>query len=312
MSRPSGPKIAAAAVGLAALGLAVLAVGVGRGWAEKDGGTYAPARPIATARWEPATALFGDVVTAHASVLVDRRAVDPRTVRVAGRFKPFRVLSASRSAVDGVGRSTLVRLSFRLQCVTSGCVEAMEKEERGGTVRPIPVAFPAARLTMRGRDGAAIAQPLRWPPLVLHSRLTAERISDGVPLAQPLVGDPVSYRFAPGVAGALLVGTAALLILLAGALVGSILWTTRAERPLRLPAHLTAVERALALARHELSSGNVEGGRKALERLAGALEEAGDRDHAAAAARLAWSEGAPSDETVETLAETMGGRRNGR
>ena len=77
----------------------------------------------------------------------------------------------------------------------------------------------------------------------------------------------------------------------------------------RIPAHLSAVERALLLAEHAVDHEEIPESRKALERLAAVLR---DEQHPAAAdsaERLAWSEDAPSRAGLASLAERV--RSNG-
>ena len=150
-----------------------------------------------------------------------------------------------------------------------------------------------------------------WPTLVVHSRLTAERIQRETPDVAAFAAPPVTYSVSPDVLGWLLIAGAALLTLGAGWLIARSLAVVRRERPLRLPAHLTPVERALALARHALDRGDVTGGRKALERLAAELERSGRDDLALAAGRTAWSSGGPSVTSVDELVVSLRKSDNG-
>jgi hypothetical protein len=188
----------------------------------------------------------------------------------------------------------------------------MEHEERGGRIRTVPIVLPKATVKARSRDGESLATDATWPTLVMHSRLTAERIQKETPDVGPFAAPPVTYSVSPDLVGWLLTAAAALLVLGAGWLVARSLGSVRRERRLRLPAHLTPVERALALARHALDRGDVAGGRKALERLSAELERGGRDDLAQAVGRTAWSSGGPSVRSVDELTVSVRSSDNGR
>jgi hypothetical protein len=100
------------------------------------------------------------------------------------------------------------------------------------------------------------------------------------------------------------------LILGAGWLVASVVGgDTRLVRTRQIPAHLTPIERALALAEHAAAHGEVDESRKALERLAAELRRRRAVAQADDAERLAWSETDPSQESVAALATSV--RSNG-
>ena len=86
----------------------------------------------------------------------------------------------------------------------------------------------------------------------------------------------------------------------------------RRDRVLRLPPHLGAIERSLALARHALDDGDVDGGRKALERLSAELERGGRDDLADEVTRIAWSPPGPSEAELDDLTRLVGSSTNGR
>jgi hypothetical protein len=110
----------------------------------------------------------------------------------------------------------------------------------------------------------------------------------------------------------LLVGAASVLAVVGGLLVATAVRGRVAVRRLRIPAHLTPVERALALARHAAASGDTAGERRALERLATELRRSGDGELTDAVRRLAWSKEEPSDEALEELASELVRTGNGR
>ena len=311
-TRLTRTQLAAAAIALAALVVAVVLVAVvGRGWWRGEGGTYAPRTVVASTRLEPTSALFGDLVTARASVLVDGEAIDTGSIRVFPSFGPYRVVSISREIRDDIGRSSRIDYTFRLECLTGACVEAMTKREKG-RVRTTPIRFRASRLEARSHDGEVMSGELAWPRVVLRSRLATDVVAGGSPRAQRFAAPPVSYSISPGLLGGGLLAAAVLLVLAGGYLIASTLWRAGVAPGRRLPDHLSPVERALALARHAARSGDTAGGRKALERLAAELERSGERELAVTAGRVAWSEHEPSEDSVEELAVALSGSRNGR
>ena len=306
MSRFAWPKLGAIAAAAASMGVAVILLLVlAAGWSGGDGGTYAPRDTVVATRLDPPSALFGDQVTATARVVVDSGVVDPDSVTLDPSFRPFQAFGMTRTVRGGIGRAAEITFAFRLQCVTGACIRAMEREERGGRIRTVPIALPTAKVKATSRDGESLAFDVRWPTLVVHSRLTAEEIQDGTPNVAAFAAPPISYSVDPDTLSWLLIAAAAVLVVVAGWCVARALASLRRDRPLRLPAHLTPAERSLALARYALDRGDVAGGRKALERLASELERGGQADLAQTAGRTAWSSGGPSLEVVDELSVSV-------
>jgi hypothetical protein len=301
-----------AAVILGAVLIAVLAIVVARGWDEGSGGTYAPRQTLVSTRLDPQSALFGDRVDATARVVVDRRVVDPQSIVLDPSFKPYQAFMSSRRIESGVGHAAVVTFTFGLQCVTGECIRAMEKELKGGRTVPVPVALPKATARGLTNDGGRVAVPVTWPKLNVHSRLTADDTAIGEPSAPKFVAVDVDYGMSPDRLGWLLVGLAVVLVGVAAALIASVVSARRRERVLRLPPHLGMVERSLALARHAIDEGDVDSGRRALERLSEELERAGRDDLAQQVTRVAWSPPGPSDEELDDLTRLVGSSTNGR
>jgi hypothetical protein len=154
-----------------------------------------------------------------------------------------------------------------------------------------------------------------WPVFAVQSRLTSDEIAFSTPQVDGTFTAPaVSWAISPNLLGAI-AGTAALLLVLGAAwLAISVVWDeSRLPRGPRIPGHLTAIDRALALAEYAAAHGETAESRKALERLATELR----RQHAVPAAdthandaeQLAWSEEGPSPATVAALASVV--RSNG-
>ncbi len=286
--------------------VAVLVGVVARGWWQGDGGSYAPPRTLVRTEVTPARSLFGQILTAHARLVVDPRRVDPQSADLAVDFKPYRVRAESHHVTGGLGRAVVVDFRYELQCLTRDCVP---HGSRNGAATA--VHLPRARATLRGRDGRTVSLPFTWAPFAVQSRLTADEIAFSTPhVARGSAQPPVSWAIWPGLLGGLALAAAIVLALIAGVLVVSVV--RRDARPLhmlRIPGHLTPIERALVLAEHAVARGEVDESRKALERLAAELRR-GDADaQALAAERLAWSEHGPSQDTVAELAGSV--RSNG-
>jgi hypothetical protein len=302
-------RLAAGAVALlSVLGVAVLVV-VARGWWQGDGGAYAPSKPLVAAQVTPATALFGQALTARARIVVDPRRVDPASVDLAVDFRPFNIRKESRAVTRGLGRAAVVDFTYEIQCLARACVP------RGSTGRSrgaaTDVRLRPAKATGRGRDGRALAVRVAWPAVGVQSRLTAEEIALSMPrVEQPFAPPAVSFGISPDLLGGLALGAAALLVLGAGLLVaGVVRGAARPPRRRGIPAHLTPIERALALAEHAVAHGEVDESRKALERVAEVLRQGDADEQADVAERLAWSARTPSPESVAGLAEAV--RSNG-
>jgi hypothetical protein len=308
MRRPRRSALVTVAISaVGALVASSVAVVLARDWAGRDGGAFAPRRAIVATRLDPPSVLFGDAVQAVARILVDRREVDPASVSLDPSFKPFQTFAVDRVVTDGIGHASEVVFTFRLQCVTGSCIAAMEQRQKGGSARTVPIVLPAAVAQARGPTGADVRIPVKWPSVVVHSRLTAEDVALGEPSAPASFATPVDHRISPGLLGWSLVALAVLLVCAAAALVGSVLLSRRAERRLRLPANMGPVERALALARYALANDDLVGGRKALERLSGELERGGREDLAGDVARIAWSPPGPSPSALDDVARQLNG-----
>ena len=301
-------RLAAGVVALvAAAGLAVAAVFVA-GWWSGDGGSYAPRHVLVRTSVTPKRSLFGQVVTASVQVVLDPRRVDPRSVVLTGRFAPFSLRSESESR-RRVGRAQLLTFRYALQCLSAACLPRPAKGKALGAATAFQ--FRSARLRATGSDGRRLGYAVRWPVFGVQSRLTPQDVALAEPkMESPLVAPPVSWRARPVVLGAVASVLAGLLALGAALLVGRVaLADGRPLRVLRIPAHLTPVERALRLAEHAAHAGETDESRKALERLAVELRRRGAAGHAADAERLAWSPARPTTERVAELAATV--RSNG-
>ena len=278
-------------------------------WTGTRGGSPAmPLRQLAVRTdIEPRTHLFGDPVTARVHVELDRRLVDPDSVRLLTRFRPYSVIRTERRSARA-GDVVVLRHRFTLLCVAGSC-----------TPRGLPRQLTTApvRIRYRLRSGATRSTTARWPPSHVTTRLVGVELpSDpqaSLPWRLPAVPPAVSYRTAPGLVASALYGAVAVLALLAAVLVAPELrrllgLAARRRDPL---ARLSPLERAVVLLERALASGSAVEQRKALDRLARELRVRGDDELAGAARRVAWSSAAPAEE-ARTLTGTVTRARRGR
>jgi len=310
VSRLTHGRIGAAIVVAVTLVLVVLlAVVFVPRWSRGSGGSFAPVRTTVRTDVNPPRSLFGEVLTARARMLVDPRVVDPASLELKADFRPFSVRSFSRDVQDGPGRGRTVVFAYAIQCARRECVPFGPK----GSIRGAATEsqLPAARATGRRRDGSTFTTRVAWPRFGVQSRLTRDEIAFSTPKAATTFAPPaVTWGISPNVVGVASATAAALLLLAAaGLIVSVVLRDTRRLRVPRIPAHLSPIERALALAEHAAAHGEVDESRKALERLAIELRRGRAPAQAGDAERLAWSARGPSTETIAELADTV--RSNG-
>jgi hypothetical protein len=239
----------------------------------------------ALATLSPRVVLFGAALNADLRVTVDPKRVDPRSVQVVAHFRPFDVLGPPRRRVERGGGVTVVRYTYRIQCVASVC------SAPGGQV---PVLLQPARV----RFGTPTAERLiTWPRETVASRLTRDDVAHPAP-RYAAAAAARSYRIDPSVAGWAAVGSSAVLVLVLGGA-----GATRLRRRRLPPAPpLSDLEVALARLEHAALDGNPAARRSAISHLAEALEGNGFPELAPLARRLAWSSGAPSAEVASELA----------
>jgi hypothetical protein len=265
----------------------------------------------AEATFSPAVALFGDTVTAHVDVVVDKARVDPDSVRLAAEFAPFEIVGRLQRRRRDSERSAHLRLSLVLRCLSGSCVPSGQSARYN---------FEPARISFTAPDeqdvaGSSIEVPL--PSVRLYSRFTA--LGAGAAQGQGEGFQPwradlrslpsVSYRIAPGVVIVLLLAGAALAAIAAFA-VGYVAWPRRVPaappepEPEPPPEPLSALEQALILLEQSIRADGAADQRRALELVAEELELAdwGDRDLARTARALAWSQGIPPAAETARLA----------
>src|SRR5205085_2287764 len=267
---------------VAALGIVTAVVAMGAARSSRASEPAVRAAVSAEALLRPRVARVGGIVRAELRITVDTRRVNPRRVRATAFLAPFSQLGPARVRRESSGRVTLVRVSYRLQCVAAAC--SRPGAQATITLRPAIVRWGAHRLVVA------------WPQATIASRLTAGDLAH--PSLRYTTDAPARmYRADPVVVGWTAIGGAAVLLLALGAFV-----------PLKLrhgDVHVeppsSDLERALA---HvvETAGGSQADRRGAIGDLAQALEREGFGELAPLARRIAWSSGGPSKAVASELA----------
>lgn len=277
---------------LAAAGPAVLLL-------REDGGPESGLRPLrARATLSDRIVVFGDTVRAQVDLALDLRHVDPSSVKVRTAFDPWRRVEPVRVRRTDAGSSSHVRMTYVLRCLKQPCVPERDT---------LPFAFAPARIEFRNRAGGRGALRAPFPRLVVHTRIGATDLANAAPWRLDVrVPDP-SYRAAPGLLLALLLG-GALVLLTGGGALAYLGWPRRHVEPELVPEPEpellpTPLEQALELLEDAARANGAGAERRSLELVAEVLAERGEEDGLAEAARaLAWSPTTPGPEKTRSLA----------
>jgi hypothetical protein len=287
--------LGAALVGVAVL---VLLAGTASGWwhtaSQVPEGSAGPL--AADPAVDPNPAFFGDPVDTRLTVNYDAGAVLARTIRVDASFAPYVESAEPTVTRTAVGRSGQVVYSYHLQCLTSDCLPL-------GATRTIRLG--RALVTARSATGV-VRDSVRWPPLVVASRLTRAQAASATPdFRHPSTPPAPSYSVAPG---ALELGLTVTALALA---VGAVLLVAGEIARLRTRRAAQARERsprAVAVAFVRESAGRPDADRrKALELLAETLANEGDAGLAGSAVAAAWAEDPPTAAATLQLADEADG-----
>ena len=249
---------------------------------------------VVAAGFDSTTPQFGDRVTSQIVIELDRRVVQPRTLRFTYGLAPLTQLAAPLTSRLIRGDVELVAITVPVACLSGPCVT-----HSGVTT----IALPPVRATVSGLDGRPEHASGAWPRLRVRSRVTAADLAAAQPPFEAYASPPPpTYRVSPGALATLLDVLAALCAAGAVALAA---WQA-AIRARRRPARRgDGLERALRLAR-ESERLPVPQRRRALGLLARLLV----RDElSSAASDLAWSERTPEPADLEALVSAIEQRR---
>jgi len=280
--RAAALLIAAVVVGVVA-GLALLEGNDGPTSAERTRSAPLTARTAI----RPRVHVFGDPLVAEVDVILDRRRVDAETVRIDPIFTPFEQVATATRERSRAGDSVRLVYRYALGCFNPACVPTGER--RSFELPSVRVAYSGPSTRGRTIDSTT------WPAFDVASRLGPSDVEQPRWRADQRRLEPAAYRLSPGVLGAGLIGSAALLVAGAALLAGRLL-PRRGATAVAPPdtARASPLEGAAELVRLHALGGRTPDGRRALEGLARELGAAGRSPLARRARALAWSP-APSD-----------------
>ena len=266
----------------------------------------------------PRAVLFGDTLTAQLEVASDTHRVDPTSVRIDARFGRYRPVAPPTVRRREIRGAEYLSWTATLLCLELECLPAGEGQTR--------IRLGPARVTYSlEEDDVRIARTMvvRWPPVLVHSRVDAAELAARDPRGEPpwradLGSLPaVTYRAPPTLVAAVLFGLGAILVGSALALMSPVLLPLLRRRRDGDGPRLPPLEQALELL--ERSGGSVDAvheRREALELIAAELARRGEHELELSARRLAWSEDPPPHEHTVALAQSVrrlnGSGRNGR
>jgi hypothetical protein len=282
---------------------AVVVVLVGRGSGRAESSPILPLRAHGTI--SPRIAVFGDTIRAQVDVTLDRRRVDPSSVRVHAGFKQWRRVGPGELVRSDAGSTTYLRALYALRCLKLPCTPGRDT---------IVFDFDPARVEFEDRFGGKSKQAsvaVAWPRVVIHTRITpGDLTAQASPYRADLATLPKpSYRTSPGRLLALLIAGGVLLAL-AGIALGYFGWPRREPEPAAEPepepirdSALSPLEQALELLENAASANGAADQRRSLELVAEVLAERGDDDGLVRTAReLAWSPTPPPVTATKGLA----------
>lgn len=284
------------ATGVVAVGAAATALFIARG-----GGTssVAPTTPLSVkAALDRNAVEFGDPVSASVTVLADSRNVRASDIEVRQDLAPLTQLG--RTQITRTERGRLLVLTYRTEatCLDQRCI---------ANGRPKRVALAPVRVDVGGPGGGT--ERASWPALQIRSRvLPGDVDQENPPLRSDPTPPPVSYRISPDTL-ALVVTLVAVLLAVAGVLLGGWAVAGIVRRRRSGTRRLAGLERALALAR-EAEGRPPADRRRALGLLAGLLGGRNER-LADEAEELAWSAPAPQPASLADLVTQVEREVNG-
>ena len=113
----------------------------------------------------PRVVLFGDTVTARVQVALDRARIDPDSLRVDAEFTPWQLVRAPQRIRRDGARATYVETVYVIRCLGSPCVPLRASSSR---------EFEAVKLTYSRVGGGQESTEVRWPVLVVNTRLVSD------------------------------------------------------------------------------------------------------------------------------------------
>lgn len=229
----------------------------------------------------PREVFFGDPASAVATVRFQPGSIDPRSVSIDLHAAPFARLAPPRLERS----SSFVRLVVRVACLSARCLSGLPR-------RTIGIGPALVRYRQNGREHAVTVGGLQ---VLVASRLTTSDMRR--PQLRSRLAPPSTSGGGDVLGWGLVAGAG---ICLLGGLAG-VVRRIRAPAPAAGPEPLTA-----ALSEVEsLAEQADEARRRAIDRLATALDEAGLEPLVPQARTLAWSRRAPTTEPMRRLVRAV-------
>lgn len=298
---------AAAAVVVAGAAAAALLVALVPG---RSAPVTAPPQGIGARASLERAVLFGDTVHASVDVMLDRRVVEPSSLRLDGSFGDYSQAGPPSVERADVGPATRIRFGISLLCQSLQCLPR-DPTHSG----PRVFQFAPLRIDYRRVGGRFGSLEVGWPPLSVGSRVTPAEMRLLTPIGQPpfhvdMTPPPPTYRISPTLLVALLCAVGGVLLAAAGLLAVRFAPRPRVgvepePAPPEPLVELTPLERALLLLERARERGGVAEQRKALEHLAGELRRVGSCVLAGTATVLAWAERPPAVDETRALAAAV-------
>jgi hypothetical protein len=262
----------------------------------------------------PTVTLFGDAVTAKVAVVVDRKWIDPASLRVRVHFTPYQPISPPTETRTGNGRLEEITWAWSARCLTVRCIpESLSGDlTRDFDLAPARIEYVLAGSTARHSLHAGFQQiqvGSQLNPKVVNFLEKKRVLAWQFPLTP--VPSP-HYRVSPTLAFWLPLALAIVLGTLGLAVVARWALQFRTAATASGPAIPDSpLERALTLFFWARANDDDTLQRKALERVADELPfDVHDLSETAHA--LAWSQETPDEEDVQVISERAGiHRRNG-
>ncbi len=262
----------------------------------------------------PPIHLFGDTVTAEATVVVDRNRLDPDGLSFKATFDPYEQVGDTEVVRRDAGDISEITYRMRLRCLAFECLqkELNTLEDPSGSGGPPPAGAPRIFRFEPGRvlyaDPAQkkprLLRSIRWGLLESASRINAQDPTQvfGFPFRSTLVPLPtLTYRISPTALALTLLVLAGLLLVLPVTLVARRL-RRRRPPPLEEPEpELTPLERALQLVEWSLERPDPADRRAALDALATELDVVGDPTLAIEARAAGWSRPTPQPDDARRM-----------
>lgn len=285
---------------LGALFVAVIGAGGAIVLLRDGGGDQSTLRPLrARASLSDRIVVFGDTIEARVDVALDLRHIDPGKVEVRAAFDPWRRVGPVRVTRRQAGSSAHVEVAYTLRCLKQACVPERDS---------LPFAFGPAVVEFVNRSGGRGSLSAPFPRLIVNTRIAPGDLAPAAPWRVDETNVPVpSYRTSPILLLALLIG-ASLALLVGGGVLARAGWPRRPVQPDAEPEPEpellpTPLEQALELLENAARGNGAADQRRSLELVAEVLDERGEGDDLARAARaLAWSPTAPRIDDTKQLA----------